>query len=67
MHASLKFSVFIAGRAPETGPSHCAFYLHDVTELSDPERRFQLAAADFQRIIPTAGPRPFFGRAGTLI
>ena len=60
VHASFKFCVFVAGRAPATRPSHCAFYLHDVTELSDPDRRFPLAAADFQKINPNTGTAPVF-------
>ena len=60
VHASFKFCVFVAGRGPATGPSHCAFYLHDVTELSDPDRRFPLAAADFQKINPNTGTAPVF-------
>ena len=60
VHASFKFCVFVAGRAPATGPAHCAFYLHDVTELSDPDRRFPLAAADFQRINPNTATAPVF-------
>ena len=60
VHASFKFCVFVAGRAPATGPSHCAFYLHDVTELTNPERRFPLAAADFQKINPNTGTAPVF-------
>ena len=60
VHASFKFSVFVAGRARGTEPSQCAFYLHEVTELSDPDRRFPLAAADFQRINPNTGTAPVF-------
>ena len=60
VHASFKFCVFVAGRAPATEPSHCAFYLHGVAELSDPDRRFPLAAADFQRINPNTGTAPVF-------
>ena len=60
VHASFKFCVFVAGRAPATGPSQCAFYLHDVKELSDPDRCFPLAAPDFQRINPNTGTAPVF-------
>ena len=60
VHASFKFCVFVAGRAPAAGPSRCAFYLHDVKELSDPDRCFPLAAADFQRINPNTGTAPVF-------
>ena len=59
-HASFKFCVFVAGRTPATTPADCAFYLHDVSELSDPERRFQLAAGDFARVNPNTGTAPVF-------
>ena len=60
VHASFKFCVFVAGRASSDGPSHCAFYLHDVAELSDPARRFPLAAEDFQKVNPNTGTAPVF-------
>ena len=60
VHASFKFCVFVAGRAPATEPSQCAFYLHDVTELLVPDRRFRLAAADYQRLNPNTGTAPVF-------
>ena len=60
VHASFKFSVFVAGRATGTEPSECAFYLHDVAELSNPDRRFPLTAGDFQRLNPNTGTAPVF-------
>ena len=60
VHASFKFCVFVAGRAPGPEPAHCAFYLHAVTELSNPDRRFPLSADDFARINPNTGTAPIF-------
>ena len=57
-HASFKFCVFVAGRTPAPTPTNCAFYLHDVSELSDPERCFQLAARDFAGVNPNTGTAP---------
>ena len=55
-----KFCVFVAGPAPVDGPAHCAFFLQDVAELADPERRFPLTAADFARVNPNTGTAPIF-------
>ena len=60
VHASFKFCVFVAGRAPAPEPARCAFYLHDLTELSDPNRCFPLAARDFARVNPNTGTAPVF-------
>ena len=59
-HASFKFCVFVSGRTPAPTPTNCAFYLHDVSELSDPERCFQLAAGDFAGVNPNTGTAPVF-------
>ena len=73
VHKSFKFCAFIASPAgqaiplqrvpgqplPEM-PAQCAFFLHSVDELSDPERRFPLAAKDFARVNPNTGTAPIF-------
>ncbi len=59
-HASFKFCVFVAGPTSATTPADCAFYLRDVAELSDPARRFRLAADDFTRVNPNTGTAPVF-------
>ena len=60
VHASFKFCVFAASprRLPEA--AQCAFYLHAVSEVADPERCFPLSAADFARVNPNTGTAPIF-------
>ena len=60
VHASFKFCVFVAGRLAGTKPARCAFYLHDVRELEDSDRRFPLTASDFARVNPNTGTAPIF-------
>ena len=60
VHASFKFCVFVASPSPVKDPARCAFYLHSVAELDDPERRFPLTAADFARVNPNTGTAPIF-------
>ena len=55
-----KFCTFIFSPAPLSTPSQCAFFLQDVSELSDPERCFPLTAADFARVNPNTGTAPIF-------
>jgi hypothetical protein len=40
--------------------SRCAFYLHGVEELADPQRALQLTGADFQLVNPNTGAAPIF-------
>ncbi len=60
VHASFKFCVFVASPAPQPKPAQCAFYLHTITELNDPERCFPLSAADFASVNPNTGTAPIF-------
>ena len=60
VHASFKFCVFVAGRSPTPAPAECAFFLHRLAELSDPDRRFPLTAADFRNVNPNTGTAPIF-------
>ncbi len=60
VHASFKFCVFAASPSPVPGDAKCAFFLHDVSELADQERRFPLSAADFARVNPNTGTAPIF-------
>ena len=55
-----KFCIFVAGPQPTEKPARCAFYLHNVAELNDPERCFDLAADDFARVNPNTGTAPIF-------
>ncbi len=60
VHASFKFSVFVAGRSGADQPARCAFYLHGLSELEDPERRLELTPEDFRRVNPNTGTAPIF-------
>ena len=60
VHASFKFCVFVASPRPLPEAAKCAFYLHAVSEVADPERCFPLSAADFDRVNPNTGTAPIF-------
>ena len=60
VHASFKFCVFVASPSSTEDPAKCAFFLHNVAELNDPERCFPLTAADFARVNPNTGTAPIF-------
>ena len=60
VHASFKFCVFVASPSPIDGPANCAFYLHNVAELDDPDRCFPLTAEAFARVNPNTGTAPIF-------
>ncbi|MCI0599692.1 MAG: hypothetical protein L0Y60_09240 [Beijerinckiaceae bacterium] len=55
-----KFCAFIASPSPVNVPAQCAFFLQDVSELKDPERRFPLSPQDFARVNPNTGTAPIF-------
>ncbi|CAN5184651.1 hypothetical protein BH09PSE1_BH09PSE1_15760 [soil metagenome] len=60
VHASFKFCVlsFSPGRTFEA--ANCAFYLHDVGAVRDPDRAFPISAADFAGVNPNTGTAPIF-------
>jgi hypothetical protein len=60
VHASFKFCIFVASPTPIAGEAKCAFYLHNVNELRDPERCFPLTPEDFARVNPNTGTAPIF-------
>ena len=60
VHASFKFCTFVAGPSPSNRPASCAFFLHSVDELDNPERCFDLAASDFVKVNPNTGTAPIF-------
>ena len=60
VHASFKFCVFVASPSQIDEAANCAFFLRDVSELDDPERRFPLTAAAFARVNPNTGTAPVF-------
>ncbi len=60
VHASFKFCVFVASPRRLFRAAQCAFYLHSITELEDPERCFPLTPEDFARVNPNTGTAPIF-------
>ena len=60
VHASFKFCVFVALRSTEDHPARCAFYLHGLPELDDPDRCLELTPEDFRRVNPNTGTAPIF-------
>ena len=60
VHASFKFCVLVASRETAPEPARCAFYLQDVSELADSDRRFPLTAEDFASVNPNTGTAPIF-------
>ncbi|MGH6985551.1 MAG: Eco57I restriction-modification methylase domain-containing protein [Caulobacteraceae bacterium] len=55
-----KFCVFVMSPTPFAKPAECAFFLQDVGELNNPERRFPFSAEDFSRVNPNTGTAPVF-------
>ena len=51
---------FVASPSPIGEAAACAFYLHSVAELDDPERCFPLTAEAFARVNPNTGTAPIF-------
>ena len=55
-----KFCVFVAGRTPSGIDAKCGFFMQDLSELKNEDRRFSLAASDFGRVNPNTGTAPIF-------
>ena len=55
-----KFCAFVASPTPTEDPAKCAFFLQDVSELADRDRRFPLTAEAFARVNPNTGTAPIF-------
>jgi len=56
-----KFSALIfGGEQHRFSRTKCAFYLHDVAELEQPERIIELSADDFAAVNPNTGTAPIF-------
>jgi hypothetical protein len=61
IHASFKFCTYVAGgRGRSFDYTDLAFFLHDVGELSEPNRVFTLTHEDFARVNPNTGTAPIF-------
>ena len=56
-----KFCALIFGGAERRfQETQCAFFLHDIETISDPNRCFPLAPSDFARVNPNTGTAPIF-------
>lgn len=55
-----KFCAFIASPKALDAPARCAFFVQDVSELSNPDRCFPLTPRDFARVNPNTGTAPIF-------
>lgn len=62
VHASFKLCIFIASPSATKKSAQCAFFLHSVESLSDPDKCFSLYASDFARVNPNTGTAPIFRR-----
>ena len=60
VHSAFRFCVFVASRSPLAEAAKCAFYLHAVSEIVDPDRCISLTSADFARVNPNTGAAPSF-------
>ena len=61
VHASFKFCVLVfGGEERRFDETECAFFLHDLESIKDPERCFPLAPDDFARVNPNTGTAPVF-------
>lgn len=61
IHASFKFSTFVFGGKEKTFKrAQCAFYLHYVDQLKDPDRLLLLGPEDFLSVNPNTGAAPVF-------
>ncbi|HPO20259.1 MAG TPA: Eco57I restriction-modification methylase domain-containing protein, partial [Rubrivivax sp.] len=64
VHASFKFCALVfGGEQRRFESSRCAFYLHAVDELAEPERKLSLSADDFALVNPNTGAAPVFRSA----
>ena len=55
-----KFCALVAGPSPSDNPAQCAFFLQDISELSDDNRCFPLTPEDFATVNPNTGTAPIF-------
>lgn len=55
-----KFCVFVASPLPIPGPTQCAFFLQDVSELEGQDLCFPMTAEDFAQVNPNTGTAPVF-------
>ncbi|MCU0921506.1 MAG: Eco57I restriction-modification methylase domain-containing protein, partial [Burkholderiaceae bacterium] len=64
VHASFKFAALVfAGAERRYAQSRCAFYLHAVADIDQPDRTLALGADDFALVNPNTGAAPVFRHA----
>ena len=63
-----KFCAFVfGGRERRFDQTECAFFLHSVRDIDDPNRRFPMAPDDFARVNPNTAQHPSSARGATPI
>ncbi|OYX69006.1 MAG: restriction endonuclease [Caulobacter sp. 32-67-35] len=60
VHASFKFCAISFSPTRTFNAARCAFFLHDLQTLNDPDRAFPITAADFGNVNPNTGTAPIF-------
>ncbi|PVA09504.1 restriction endonuclease [Pelagivirga sediminicola] len=60
VHRSFKFCALVASPSPTDHAAQCAFFLHDVSDLTEEGIKFALSAEDFARVNPNTGTAPIF-------
>ena len=61
VHASFKFCAITFGGQERTfDEAACAFFLHDIETVTNPDRSFPLAPGDFTKVNPNTGTAPVF-------
>ena len=61
VHSSFKFCALVfGGKDRRFKESRCAFYLHEIEDLNDPDRVLTLNADDFRLVNPNTGSAPIF-------
>ena len=60
VHRQSKFSALVVSSSPTGEVAKCAFFLEEVSELSDPDRHILLTAEDFAHVNPNTGTAPIF-------
>lgn len=60
VHASFKFCAISFSPERHFGAAKCAFFLHNMEELTNADRAFPVTAADFAKVNPNTGTAPIF-------
>jgi len=60
VHASFKFCAISFSPTRTFDAARCAFFLHDLQTINDPDRAFPITASDFANVNPNTGTAPIF-------